>query len=202
MKITTRHRCQWPGTDPLMITYHDREWGVPLFDDQKLFEFIFLDAMQAGLSWAIVLKKREGFRVAFDNFNPKKIGGYTDEKIETLLENTAIIRNRQKIRAAVRNAHAFLKIQKEYRSFASFIWSFVNNTQIINTQSEQEHIPSRSVQSDTMSKALIAQGFSFVGSTICYAFMQAAGLVNDHLVDCFRYSEVRQKGRNKSSSNR
>lgn len=193
MSMNTQHRCEWPGTDPLMIMYHDREWGVPLFNDQKLFEFIFLDAMQAGLSWAIVLKKRESFREAFDNFDPEKIVGYTDEKVETLLGNTAIIRNRQKICAMVRNAHAFLEVQRECGSFASFIWSFVNNTPMINTQSEQVRIPSRSVQSDAMSKALVGRGFSFVGSTICYAFMQAAGLVNDHLVDCFRYSQVQQK---------
>ncbi len=190
MAIVVHNRCQWPGTDPLMIAYHDREWGVPLFDDGKLFEFIFLDAMQAGLSWAIVLKKRESFRDAFDNFDPEEIAGYTEQKIEKLLQNVAIIRNRQKIRASVRNARAFLEIQKKYGSFSSFAWSFVNHVPIVHAYSEQKDIPPRSGESDMMSKALITHGFSFVGSTICYAFMQAAGLVNDHIVGCFRHCEV------------
>ena len=189
MKNTHKNRCLWPGTHPLMIAYHDTEWGVPLFDDKKLFEFIFLDAMQAGLSWAIVLKKREAFRKAFDNFNPKKIAEYDDVKIESLLGNPEIIRNRQKVRSAVRNARAFLEIQKEYGSFSSYIWSFVNHRRIVNAYSEQKDIPPRSAESDAMSKALMKRGFSFVGSTICYAFMQAAGMVNDHLTDCFRYGE-------------
>ena len=195
MKNTNKNRCLWPGENPLMIAYHDMEWGVPLFDDQKLFEFIFLDAMQAGLSWAIVLKKREAFRKAFDNFNPKKIAEYDDAKIELLLGNPEIIRNRQKVRSSIRNAHAFLQIQKEYGSFSSYIWSFVNDRPIINTYSEQKDIPARSSESDVMSKALIKRGFSFVGSTICYAFMQAAGMVNDHLVNCFRYKVVSKKQR-------
>ncbi len=195
MKNTNKNRCLWPGENPLMIAYHDMEWGVPLFDDQKLFEFIFLDAMQAGLSWAIVLKKREAFRKAFDNFNPKKIAEYDDAKIELLLGNPEIIRNRQKVRSSIRNAHAFLQIQKEYGSFSSYIWSFVNDRPIINTYSEQKDIPARSSESDAMSKALIKRGFSFVGSTICYAFMQAAGMVNDHLVNCFRYKVVSKKQR-------
>ncbi len=190
MKNINKKTCLWPGTNPLMIAYHDTEWGVPLFDDRKLFEFIFLDAMQAGLSWAIVLKKREAFRKAFDNFNPKKIAKYDDTKVESLLGNAEIIRNRQKVRSAVRNAQAFLKIQKEYGAFSPYIWSFVNDRPIINTYSEQKDIPSRSAESDAMSKALIKCGFSFVGSTICYAFMQAAGMVNDHLTDCFRYGEL------------
>ncbi len=193
MKNTNKNRCLWPGENQLMIAYHDTEWGVPLFDDQKLFEFIFLDAMQAGLSWAIVLKKREAFRKAFDNYNPKKIAKYDDAKIELLLGNQEIIRNRQKVRSAIRNAHAFLQIQKEYGSFSSYIWSFVNDRSIINTYSEQKDIPSRSSESDVMSKALIKRGFSFVGSTICYAFMQAAGMVNDHLTNCFRYKVVSKK---------
>ncbi len=195
MKNTHKNRCLWPGENQLMIAYHDTEWGVPLFDDQKLFEFIFLDAMQAGLSWAIVLKKREAFRKAFDNFNPKKIAEYDDAKIELLLGNPEIIRNRQKVRSSIRNAHAFLQIQKEYGSFSSYIWSFVNDRPIINTYSEQKDIPARSSESDAMSKALIKRGFSFVGSTICYAFMQAAGMVNDHLVNCFRYKVVSKKQR-------
>ncbi len=193
MKNTNKNRCIWPGENPLMIAYHDMEWGVPLFDDQKLFEFIFLDAMQAGLSWAIVLKKREAFRKAFDNFNPKKIAKYNDAKVELLLGNPGIIRNRQKIRSTIRNACAFLEIQKEYGSFSSYIWSFVNDRPIINTYSEQKDIPPQSRESDAMSKALIKRGFSFVGSTICYAFMQAAGMVNDHLTNCFRYKAVSKK---------
>lgn len=189
MKNTNKNRCLWPGTNPLMIAYHDIEWGAPLYDDRKLFEFIFLDAMQAGLSWAIVLKKREAFREAFDDFDPQKIAEYGDAKIEALLGNAEIIRNRQKVRAAVRNARAFLEIQKDHGSFSRYIWSFVNDRPIINAYSEQENIPSRSAESDAMSKALIERGFSFVGSTICYAFMQAAGMVNDHLTGCFRYKD-------------
>lgn len=147
------------------------------------------------MSWAIVLKKREAFRKAFDNFNPKKIAKYNDVKIESLLGNAEIIRNRQKVRAAVRNAHAFLEIQKEYGSFSSYIWSFVNNKPIINAYGEEKDIPPRSMESDVMSKALIKRGFSFVGSTICYAFMQAAGMVNDHLTDCFRYGVLSKRKR-------
>ena len=190
MNVRPRSRCEWVGSDPLMVEYHDNEWGVPLHDDQKLFEFFVLDAMQAGLSWLTVLRKRENFRQAFDNYNLKKIANYDENKIEELLSDAGIIRNRMKIQACVKNAQAYLHIQKEFGSFDTYIWQFVGGKTVKNAWKKLKDLPPNSRESDAMSKDLKQRGFSFVGSTICYAFMQAAGLVNDHTVDCFRYSEV------------
>jgi len=183
-------RCAWPGTNEQMIKYHDEEWGVPCHDDRKLFEYIVLDTFQAGLSWAIVLKKREGFRRAFDGFDPKKIARYTSSDVQRLENDPAIIRNKLKIAATISNAQAFLGIQKEFGSFDKYIWQFVGGKPIVNSPKEDSQIASSSKESDAMSKDLKKRGFKFVGTTICYAFMQAAGLVNDHLVRCFRYREV------------
>lgn len=184
--MVTAKRCPWPAEDKLMITYHDKEWGVPLHDDRKLFEFIVLDAFQAGLSWKIVLHKRENFRKAFNNFEPEKIARYNEKKIQSLLADEGIIRNQQKIRATVQNANVFLSIQKEFGSFDKYIWQFTGHKTINNKWKDISQIPARSKESDAMSKDLISRGFRFVGSTICYAFMQGAGMVNDHVVGCFR----------------
>lgn len=182
-------RCSWPGSD-LSIRYHDREWGVPLKNDRKLFEFLVLDAMQAGLSWEIILRKREGFRVALDGFDPVKIARYDQRKIRALMADSGIVRNRLKIESSVTNARAFLAIQKEFGSFAQYIWQFVRGRSIVNRRRSLRAVPARTAQSDAMSRALKKRGFRFVGSTICYAFMQAAGMVNDHAVDCFRHAEL------------
>lgn len=183
-------RCEWVGSDPLMIEYHDKEWGVPVHDDTRLFEFLVLDAMQAGLSWRTVLNKRENFRKAFDNYNVKKIAQFEKNKIEELLGDKGIIRNRMKINAAIKNATFFIDVQKEFGKFDTYIWQFVGDNTIKNSWEKLSAIPPNSPESDTMSKDMKKRGFSFVGSTICYAFMQAAGLVNDHTTDCFRYHEV------------
>ncbi len=185
-----KNRCPWPGKNELMIDYHDKEWGVPLHDDRKLFEFLVLDAFQAGLSWQIVLNKREGFRKAFDNFNYKKIAKYSEKDFDRLVNDAGIIRNRLKIRATINNAQKFLEIQKEFGSFDKYIWQFVNNRPIDNKCKTLKDIPVKTKESDAMSEDLRKRGFKFVGSTICYAFMQAAGMVNDHVIDCFRCSEV------------
>jgi DNA-3-methyladenine glycosylase I len=182
-------RCAWCGTDPIYIRYHDEEWGVPVHDDRRLFEMLILDGMQAGLSWITVLKKRGEFRKAFDHFDPEKIAQYGKEKVSQLLTNPGIIRNRLKIQGAIKNAQAFLRIQKEFGTFDKFIWSFVGNKPLHNRFKDSKQIPARTPESDQMSKELKKRGFSFVGSTICYAFMQAAGMVNDHVVQCFRYRE-------------
>ena len=184
-----RKRCGWPGENKLMIEYHDTEWGVPLHDDRKLFEFLLLDNAQAGLSWQTILNKRENYRKAFDNFEPAKIARYNKRKITSLLNNPGIIRNRLKVASAVTNARAVLEIQKEFGSFDSYIWQFVNGKPIRNRWKSLKDIPTTSPESDVMSKALKKRGFKFVGSTICYAFMQSAGLVNDHLTHCFRYTQ-------------
>lgn len=173
-----------------MVAYHDEEWGVPLHDDRKLFEFLVLDAFQAGLSWQIVLNKREGFRQAFDGFDPHCIARYDANKIEALRQDKNIIRNRQKIQATVNNARAFLKLQEKHTSFDRYLWRFVDGQTIQNRWGIDRQIPTRSPESDALSNDLRQRGFSFVGTTICYAFMQAAGLVNDHLVSCFRYREL------------
>jgi DNA-3-methyladenine glycosylase I len=183
-------RCEWPANDELMLRYHDAEWGAPVHDDRKHFEFLALDAFQAGLSWAIVLKKRENFRKAFDNFDPAKIARYREAKILRLLNEPGIIRNRLKIRSTVTNAMAFLEIQKEFGSFDKFIWRFTGGKQKINRWKKLSQIPSRSPESDAMSAELKRRGFKFVGTTICYSYMQAAGMVNDHRMSCFRYREV------------
>jgi DNA-3-methyladenine glycosylase I len=193
-KKVTRGRCAWPKS-ALMLRYHDREWGVPLKNDRKLFEFLVLDAAQAGLSWEIILRKREGFRAAFDNFDAEKIARYDKRKIAKLLKDPGIIRNRLKIESTVTNAQVFLAVQKEFGSFAAYIWQFVEGRPRINLYREMKDIPARSAESDAMSKALKKRGFRFVGSTICYAFMQAAGMVNDHFVGCYRHAEIAERMR-------
>ncbi len=188
--MTELKRCAWPGADKLMQQYHDEEWGVPNHDDRKWFEYITLDAFQAGLSWAIVLKKRENFRKAFDNFNPKQIAGYNQIKINELIQNAGIIRNKLKINATISNAKAFLKIQQEFGSFDNYIWRFVEGKSIINQWEIIADLPASTPESDIVSQDLKSRGFKFVGTTICYAFMQSAGMVNDHLVSCFRYKKI------------
>ena len=183
-------RCTWCGSDPLYIKYHDEEWGVPVHDDQKLFEMLILEGAQAGLSWITVLKKRENYRKAFDNFDVIKITKYSQKKIEKLLENPGIIRNRLKVNAAITNAKEFLKVQKEFGSFDKYIWQFVDHKPIINKFNSMKDLPANTEISDLMSKDLKKRGFKFVGSTICYAFMQATGMVNDHIKDCFRYRQL------------
>jgi DNA-3-methyladenine glycosylase I len=184
-------RCAWVSVaDPLMLGYHDREWGVPVHDDRKHFEFLVLEAAQAGLSWAIVLKKREGYRRAFAGFDPEKVARFTNRRIEKLASNPEIIRNRMKIEAAVGNARAFLQVQEEFGSFDSYSWGFVDGRPKLNRWKAMREIPATSAESDAFSKDLKRRGFSFVGSTIIYAHMQAVGMVNDHLVDCFRYREI------------
>ena len=184
-----RKRCDWPGDNRLMIEYHDTEWGVPLHEDRKLFEFLLLDNSQAGLSWQTIVNKRENYRKAFDNFVPVKIARYNQRKITSLLNNPGIVRNRLKVQSAVTNALAFLEIQAEFGSFDTYIWQFVNGTPIRNRWKSLKDIPATSPESDAMSKALKKRGFKFVGSTICYAFMQSIGMVNDHLIHCFRYTQ-------------
>ena len=189
---TAVKRCAWvSGADPLMLEYHDREWGVPVHDDRKHFEFLVLEAAQAGLSWAIVLRKREGYRRAFAEFDPEKVARFTARRIEKLVSNPEIVRNRMKIEAAVRNARAFLGVQEEFGSFDSYCWRFVDGKPRLNRWKVMREIPATSPESDAFSKDLKRRGFSFVGSTIIYAHMQAVGMVNDHLVDCFRYREIR-----------
>lgn len=183
-------RCSWPGADPLMIKYHDEEWGVPCHDDLKLFEYIVLDTFQAGLSWRIVLNKRENFRKSLDNFDPVKISAYGPKPIRELESNAGIIRNRLKITATVSNAKAFLETKKEFGSFDKYLWGFVGGKPIINHHQKDSDIGATSPESDALSIDMKRRGFKFCGSTTCYAFMQGAGLVNDHLVSCFRYSEV------------
>jgi DNA-3-methyladenine glycosylase I len=183
-------RCAWSNTDPLMISYHDTEWGVPTHDDRKLFEYLVLDAMQAGLSWAIILKKRENFRRALHGFDPARIARYTNRDLRRLLADPGIVRNRLKLEAIIANARRFLDTQDTLGSFHEYIWGFVDGEPITHRYRFISQIPARSRESDAMSKDLGRRGFRFVGSTICYAFMQAAGLVNDHLVDCFRYRQV------------
>ncbi|MDM8523335.1 DNA-3-methyladenine glycosylase I [Desulfococcaceae bacterium HSG8] len=183
-------RCKWAGTDPLYVRYHDTEWGVPLHDDRKLFEFLILEGAQAGLSWITILKKRENYRKAYDNFDPRKISAYSPDKISSLLSDKGIIRNRLKIEAAVQNAKAFLSVQEEFGSFDAYIWQFTDGIPIKNRWKSQEEIPAKTEKSDAMSKDLKKRGFKFTGPTICYAFMQAVGMVNDHTADCFRYDEV------------
>ena len=183
---TPENTCNWPSNDPLMIEYHDQEWGVPLHDDRKLFEFMVLDAFQAGLSWRTVLHKRENFRKAFDNFEAEVIAQYSEGKIQHLLQDAGIIRNRAKVRGTVENAKAFLKVKEEFGTFDTYIWQFTAGNTIYNHLTSLSQIPVSSAESDAMSKDLKKRGFKFVGTTICYAFMQAAGMVNDHLAGCFR----------------
>jgi DNA-3-methyladenine glycosylase I len=182
-------RCSWCGTDPLYCEYHDNEWGVPLYDEQKLFELLILEGAQAGLSWITVLRKRETYRAAFDNFNPEKIARYTPARVEKLMLNEGIIRNRLKIESTIKNAKAYLAMKKEGENFSQFLWSFVEGKPRQNRLRSMADIQASTEASEAMSKALKKKGFNFVGSTICYAFMQAAGMVNDHIIDCYRHKE-------------
>jgi DNA-3-methyladenine glycosylase I len=201
--MTEPYRCPWAGNDPLYLRYHDVEWGVPTHDDRKLLEFLVLEGAQAGLSWLTILRKRENYRLALDGFDPVKIAGYDESKINALLTNPGIIRNRRKVEAAVRNARAFLAIVTQYGSFDRYIWEFVDGTPKLNHWRSMSEVPVDTPESRAMSKALSQQGFKFVGPTICYSFMQAVGMVNDHLADCFRHSEIglNKDGRNHSCRN-
>ncbi len=183
-------RCCWCEGDPLDTQYHDTEWGVPVFDDRKLFEFLILEGAQAGLSWRTILHKRENYRAAFDQFDPQIIANYDDSKISALLDNPGIVRNKLKVRSAVTNAQAFLKLEEEFGSFSDYLWDFVAHEPIINHWRHMNEVPASTPESDELSKSLKRHGFKFVGTTICYAYMQAVGLVNDHLVDCFRHEQL------------
>lgn len=183
-------RCEWAGSDLLYYDYHDNEWGVPEHNDQKLFEMLILEGAQAGLSWITILKKRENYRKAFDNFNAAKIVKYSESKIQELLNNKGIVRNKLKVKAAIQNARGFLEIQKESGTFDTYIWQFVGGNPRKNSFEQLKDLPAKTTESEAMSKDLLKHGFKFVGPTICYAFMQAVGMVNDHMVSCFRYNEV------------
>ncbi|HIB46936.1 MAG TPA: DNA-3-methyladenine glycosylase I [Flavobacteriaceae bacterium] len=187
-----KQRCWWCGEDPLYVIYHDEEWGVPVRDDDKLFEFLTLETFQAGLSWITILRKRENFRKAFDEFNYQKIATYSEAKIEQLLQDPGIIRNKLKVRATVSNAKAYLEVQKEFGSFSNYIWSFTEGVPIQNSFKSKEEVPANTPLSDRISADLKKRGFKFVGSTVVYAHMQATGMVNDHLTGCFRHSEVKK----------
>lgn len=189
----SKSRCRWPGDDALMIEYHDEEWGEPVHDDRKHFEFLCLEAAQAGLSWRTVLYKREGYRKAFANFDPRKVARFTPAKIGKLLQDPGIIRNRLKVRSTVTNARAFLEVQKEFGSFDAYVWRFVGGKPIVNRRRPGGPIPATSKESDALSKDLKKRGFKFVGSTVIYAHMQAAGMINDHLVTCYRHRELSRK---------
>jgi DNA-3-methyladenine glycosylase I len=188
-------RCTWAGDDPLYRAYHDEEWGVPLFDDNTLFEFLLLEGAQAGLAWITVLRKREGYRALFDGCDPHKVARYTDRKLEKLLQDPRIIRNRLKVASARQNARAFLAVQEEHGSFADYIWQFTDGTSIQNRWQSMQQVPPKTELSDEISRELKKKGFNFVGSTIVYAFMQATGMVNDHTADCFRYQACKKLAR-------
>ena len=190
MATKTPARCSWPGTE-LDIAYHDTEWGVPVHDDTTFFEFMTLEGAQAGLSWSTILKKREGYREAFANFDPAKVARFGASDVERLMQNAGIVRHRQKIESTIGNARAFLQLQKAEGSFDAWVWRFVGGSPRVNTRRGLGEIPARTAESDALSKDLLERGFKFVGSTICHAFMQATGLVNDHLVSCFRHAELR-----------
>ncbi|MCT8339560.1 DNA-3-methyladenine glycosylase I [Flavobacteriaceae bacterium TK19130] len=185
-------RCPWCGDDPLYVAYHDEEWGVPVRDDATLFEFLVLETFQAGLSWITILRKRENFRKAFDDFNYKIIAEYSESKLSELLQNEGIIRNKLKVKATVTNAQNFIKIQEEFGSFSHYIWSFVEGKPIQNSFESMKEVPANTKESDAISKDMKKRGFKFVGSTVIYAYMQATGMVNDHITDCFRYDEVKK----------
>jgi DNA-3-methyladenine glycosylase I len=187
--VPTVERCPWAGSDPLYIAYHDREWGVPLHDDRRLFEMLVLEGAQAGLSWITVLRKRDGYREAFDGFDPATVARYSRARIDRLLRDPGIIRNRLKIESAVTNARAFLAVQEEFGSFDTYLWRLIDGLPLINAWTSTRQIPASTPESDTMSRELRRRGFRFVGPTICYAHMQATGMVNDHLVSCFRYTD-------------
>ena len=186
----TKNRCHWSAGDSLYEAYHDDEWGKPVYDDETLFEFLILETFQAGLSWITILRKRENFRKAFDNFDYKKIAKYDQKKIDSLLQDAGIIRNKLKVNATVSNAQAFMKVQEEFGSFSKYIWGFVNGKPIKNKFKSLSEVPANTPLSDTISKDLKKRGFKFVGTTVVYAHMQATGMVNDHVIDCFRYDEV------------
>ncbi|MFW5786511.1 MAG: DNA-3-methyladenine glycosylase I [bacterium] len=186
------YRCPWCGTDPVYVRYHDEEWGVPVHDDRRHFEFLLLEGAQAGLSWRTILGRREGYRRAFADFDPKEVARFTEEDQERLRADTGIIRNRRKIASAVTNAGRFLEIQEEFGSFDAYIWRFVDGAPVVNARRSLEEVPATTPRSDALSKDLKSRGFSFVGSTIIYAHMQAIGMVNDHLVDCHRYAEINE----------
>ena len=190
--MTQHHRCGWATTER-GIAYHDREWGKPRHDDRVLFEFLVLEGAQAGLSWETILRKRDNYRKAFADFDPAKVARFDAKKVEKLLADRGIVRNRLKVAGAVRNAKAFLAVQKEFGSFDQYVWRFVGGQPIVNRRRSLKEIPARTAESDAMSKDLLRRGFTFVGSTICYAFMQAVGMVNDHEVGCFRYGQIGQK---------
>ncbi len=185
-----KNRCWWCGNDPLYIAYHDEEWGLPVYDDTALFEFLILETFQAGLSWITILRKRENFRKAFDNFDYKKIANYNQNKVDSLLQDAGIIRNKLKVNSAITNAVAFQKIQKEFGSFSTYIWKFVDGKPIQNKLRSKDKVPANTKLSNTISKDLKKRGFKFVGTTVIYAYMQATGMVNDHLVDCYRHTQV------------
>ncbi len=185
----SKTRCAW-GTSEGMIAYHDQDWGVPVHDDRTLFEMLILEGAQAGLSWDTILRRRESYRTAFDDFDPRKVASYDADKAAELLQDSGIIRNRQKIASAIGNAKAFLETQREFGSFDAYLWRFVGGKPLVNGWTEMGQIPASTPESDALSKDLRGRGFSFVGATICYAFMQSVGLVNDHMVDCFRYAEL------------
>lgn len=184
------NRCSWCGSDPLYVIYHDEEWGVPVHDDRKLFEMLNLEGAQAGLSWITILRKRENYLRLFDNFDAQIIVKYSDKKIEKILQDSGIVRNKLKVNSVVTNANAFLQVQKEFGSFDKYIWQFVDGKPIVNNFKSLKEVPTKTEISDIMSKDLKKRGFKFIGSTICYAFMQAVGMVNDHTIDCFRYGEL------------
>jgi DNA-3-methyladenine glycosylase I len=188
-----KKRCEWPTGDKIYLDYHDKEWGVPVHDDRLLFEMLILEGSQAGLSWITVLKRRETYRKAYDNFDPEKMARWSEAKMANLLQDPGIIRNRLKVAAAKENALAYLRLVKEHDSFSDFIWSFVNGAPITNSWQDISEIPATTSESDAMSRALKKKGFRFVGSTICYAFMQAVGMVNDHIVSCYRYEEIKKR---------
>ena len=188
--MSNQTRCQWCGTDPLYVQYHDEEWGVPVYDEQALFAKLLLDGAQAGLSWITILRKRDNYYEAFDAFDPVKMAVYDEAKFESLMNNPGIVRNRQKIRSAIKNAQAYLTLQEEVGSFSTFLWQFVGGQPIQNSWQTLADVPAKTAESEAMSKALKKRGFSFVGPTICYAFMQAVGMVNDHVTDCFRYTSI------------
>ncbi len=190
MKEETTQRCGWAGNDPLYVQYHDEEWGVPITDDQKWFEKILLDSAQAGLSWITILRKRENYRQAYANFDYRQVALFDGQKVEELLANPGIVRNRRKIDASIKSAQAFLRIQEDFGSFNAYVWRFVGGRPMVNKWTSLQEIPAKTPESIALSKDLIARGFAFVGPTICYAFMQAGGMVNDHLVSCFRHQEL------------
>lgn len=188
-------RCGWAGSDPTYVGYHDREWGVPVRDDRRLFEFLVLEGAQAGLSWITILRKRDAYRAAFDDFDPEKVARYDARRVAKLLKDEGIVRNRLKIESAVKNARAFLAVQEELGSFSKYQWGFVDDEPVVNRWPSLKHVPPRTPLSDALSKDLKQRGFSFVGSTIIYAHMQAVGMVNDHILDCFRHGEVGRRRR-------